>query len=82
MLKTKSLFQCQECTCTINFLYKKKSVINGTSTTHNKHVITRGHYYSRNTGCVRLASLGRPGGAHSGEPLTRANGTITLALSW
>ena len=33
-------------------------------------------------GCVRLASLGRPCGAHSGEPLTRANRTITLALSW
>ena len=33
-------------------------------------------------GCVRLASLGRPRGAHSGEPQTRANRTITLALSW
>ena len=32
-------------------------------------------------GCVRLASLGRPRSAHSGEPLTRANRTITLALS-
>ena len=34
------------------------------------------------TGCVRLASLGLPRGAHPGEPLTRANRTITLALSW
>ena len=33
-------------------------------------------------GCVRLASLCRPRSAHSGEPLTRANRTITLALSW
>ena len=34
------------------------------------------------SGCVRLASLGRPRSAHSGEPLTRANRTITFALSW
>ena len=33
------------------------------------------------SGCVRLASLGLPRGAHSGEPLTRAKRTITLALS-
>ena len=33
-------------------------------------------------GCIRLASLGRPHSARSGEPLTRANRTITLALSW
>ena len=32
--------------------------------------------------CVRLASLGRPRGAHSAEPLTSANRTIMLALSW
>ena len=32
-------------------------------------------------GCSRLASLCRPRGALSGEPLTRANQTITLALS-
>ena len=30
-----------------------------------------------NYGCVRLASLGRPRGAHSGEHLARANRTIT-----
>ena len=30
-----------------------------------------------NNGCVRLASLGLPSVAHSGEPLTRANRTIT-----
>ena len=28
-------------------------------------------------GCVRLASLGLPRGAHSGEPLTRAKRTTT-----
>ena len=33
-----------------------------------------------NNGCVRLASLGRPRGAHSGEPLTRANWTVTHPL--
>ena len=33
-------------------------------------------------GCVRLASMGLPRGAHSDEPLTRANRTITLAISW
>ena len=32
--------------------------------------------------CVRLAALGQPGSAHSGEPLTRAKRTITLALLW
>ena len=31
-------------------------------------------------GCVRLASLCRPRSAHSGEPLTRANRTITHPL--
>ena len=31
-------------------------------------------------GCVQLASLRRPRGAHSGEPLTRANQTITHPL--
>ena len=33
-------------------------------------------------GCVRLASPGQPCSAHPGEPLTRTNRTITLALSW
>ena len=33
-------------------------------------------------GYVRLASLGLPRCAHSGEPLTRAIRTITLTLSW
>ena len=33
-------------------------------------------------GSVRLASPGRPCAAHPGEPLTRANRTITLALMW
>ena len=35
-----------------------------------------------NNGCIHLASLGVPRGAHSGEPLTRAKQMITLALSW
>ena len=34
-------------------------------------------YGGHNTGCVRLASLGLPRGAHSGEPLTRAKRTTT-----
>ena len=40
------------------------------------------HKVDASNGCVCLASLGRPCSAHSGEPLTKANGTITLALSW
>ena len=35
---------------------------------------------SKYNGCVRLASLGRPCGSHSGELLTRANRTIPRPL--
>ena len=38
--------------------------------------------FRNNNGCARLASMGLPRVAHSGEPLTGANRTITLALSW
>ena len=34
--------------------------------------------FCTSNGCVRLASLGQPRGAHSGEPLTRAKRTISL----
>ena len=41
----------------------------------------RGTYaLEQDTGWVRLGSLGRPRRAHSGEPLTRANRTITITI--